>query len=44
MGRRAAPSVTGAYRGVTPTASTVAAVAVLESAPELGPSPEAPKR
>ncbi len=36
--------VTGAYRGVTPTASTVAAVAVLESAPELGPSPEAPKR
>lgn len=44
MGRRAAPTVTGAYRGVTPTASTVAAVAVLESAPELGPSPEAPKR
>ncbi len=44
MGRRAAPSVTGAYRGVTPTASTLAAVAVLESAPELGPSPEAPKR
>lgn len=43
MGRRAAPSVTGAYRGVTPTASTVAAVAVLESAPDIGPSPEAPK-
>jgi MFS family permease len=44
MGRRAAPSVTGAYRGVSPTASTLAAVAVLESAPELGPSPAAPKR
>ena len=44
MSRRAAPSVTGAYRGVTPTASTLAAVAVLESAPDIGPSPEAPKR
>jgi MFS family permease len=44
MSRRAAPTVTGAYRGVTPTASTLAAVAVLESAPDLGPSPEAPKR
>ncbi len=44
MSRRAAPSVTGAWRGVTPGASTLAAVAVLESAPELGPSPEAPKR
>ncbi len=41
MSRRAAPSVTGAYRGVTPTASTLAAVAVLESAPDIGPSPEA---
>jgi MFS family permease len=44
MGRRAAPSVTGAYRGVTPTASTLAAVAVLESAPDIGPSPMNPKR
>lgn len=44
MGRRAAPAVTGAFRGVTPTASTVAAVAVLESAPDIGPSPAAPKR
>jgi MFS family permease len=43
MGQRAAPSVTGAYRGVTPTASTLAAVAVLESAPDIGPSPAAPK-
>ncbi|MDQ2065391.1 MFS transporter [Xinfangfangia sp. CPCC 101601] len=43
MSRRAAPSTTGGYRGVTPTASPVAAVAVLESAPEIGPSPEAPK-
>jgi MFS family permease len=43
MGRRASPSVTGAFRGVTPGASTLAAVAVLEAAPELGPSPDAPK-
>ncbi|MCB6177166.1 MFS transporter [Rhodobacter sp. Har01] len=43
MTRRASPSVTGAYRGVTPTASTVAAMAVMENAPELGPSPEAPR-
>ena len=40
MGQRAAPSVTGAFVGVTPTASPVAAVAVMEAAPELGPSPE----
>lgn len=44
MSQRAAPSVTGAFRGVTPTASTVAAVAVLESAPDIGPSPQAPQR
>ncbi|GAB1363478.1 MFS transporter [Rhodobacter sp.] len=43
MGRRAAPAHTGSFRGVTPTASTVAAVAVLEAAPELGPSPETPE-
>ncbi|PTE13775.1 MFS transporter [Pseudogemmobacter blasticus] len=43
MTRRASPSVTGAYRGVTPTASTVAAVAVLENAPDIGPSPETPE-
>ncbi len=43
MGRRAAPSVTGGFRGVTPTASSLATVAVIESAPEIGPSPEAPK-
>ena len=43
MRRRAAPAVTGAFRGVTPTASTVAAVAVLEAAPEIGPSPESPE-
>lgn len=44
MTRRAAPSVTGAFRGVNPTASTVAAMAVLENAPDLGPSPEAPPK
>ena len=43
MSRRAAPSVTGGFRGVTPTASSLATVAVMESAPEIGPSPEAPK-
>ena len=43
MGRRAAPAHTGGFRGVAPTASTLATVAVLESAPDLGPSPEAPK-
>lgn len=43
MSRRAAPSVTGGFRGVTPTASTLAAVAVLENAPEIGPSPETPE-
>lgn len=40
MGRRAAPAHTGGFRGVAPTASTLATVAVLESAPDLGPSPE----
>jgi MFS family permease len=44
MGQRASPSVTGAYRGVTPQSSTVAAMAVLENAPELGPSPQAPAK
>lgn len=43
MGRRAAPSVTGGFRGVAPTASSLATVAVLESAPEIGPSPETPE-
>lgn len=43
MTRRAAPAQTGAFRGVTPTASTVAAVAVLENAPEINPSPESPE-
>lgn len=42
MGRRAAPTSTGSYRGVTPTASTLAAVAVLESAPEITHAPHAP--
>ena len=39
MGQRAAPAHTGGFRGVAPTASTLATVAVLESAPDLGPSP-----
>ena len=43
MSRRAAPSVTGGFRGVAPTASTLATVAVLENAPEIGPSPETPE-
>lgn len=43
MSQRAAPSHTGGFRGVAPTASTLATVAVLESAPDLGPSPEPPK-
>ncbi len=43
MGRRAAPAHTGGFRGVAPTASTLATVAVLESAPDLGPSPEPAK-
>ena len=42
MRRRATPASTGAFRGVSPTASTVAAVAVLENAPEINPSPESP--
>ncbi|VDC31856.1 MFS transporter [Pseudogemmobacter humi] len=40
MTRRATPTVTGAYVGLTPTASPVASVAVIESAPEINPSPE----
>ena len=43
MTKRAAPSHTGGFRGVAPTASTLATVAVLESAPDLGPSPEPAK-
>ncbi len=43
MSQRASPSHTGGFRGVAPTASTLATVAVLESAPDLGPSPEPPK-
>ena len=43
MTKRAAPTHTGSFRGVAPTASTLATVAVLESAPDLGPSPEPAK-
>lgn len=43
MTRRATPSSTGAFRGVAPTASVTAAVAVLENAPEINPSPETPE-
>jgi len=43
MRQRAAPSLTGAFRGMAPSATPLAAVAVLESAPELGPSPETPE-
>lgn len=43
MRQRAAPSLTGAFRSMAPTATPVAAVAVLESAPEIGPSPETPE-
>ncbi|MBE2276228.1 MAG: MFS transporter [Rhodobacteraceae bacterium] len=43
MTRRSAPQQTGAFVGVTPTASPVAAVAVLEAAPDIGPSPESPE-
>lgn len=42
MTKRQAPAVTGSFRGVAPTASTLAAVAVLESAPEINPSPAPP--
>ncbi|WP_333816825.1 MFS transporter [Tabrizicola sp.] len=42
MTRRQAPSVTDAYVIVTPTASTVAATAVMGAAAEIGPSPESP--
>jgi len=42
MRRRAAPAVTGGFVGLAPTASNVAAVAVMEAAPEIGPSPASP--
>jgi MFS family permease len=40
MTRRAAPSVSGAFRGVTPTASPLAVEAVLEEAAKDEPAPE----
>jgi MFS family permease len=43
MRRRASPSVTGGFVGLAPTASSLAAVAVIEAAPDIGPSPETPK-
>ncbi|NPD15640.1 MFS transporter [Xinfangfangia sp. D13-10-4-6] len=43
MTKRATPTVTGAFVGVSPTASAVAAVAVVENAPEINPSPENPE-
>ena len=43
MTKRATPTVTGAFVSVAPTASAVAAVAVVENAPEINPSPENPE-
>lgn len=43
MTKRASPIMTGAFRGVTPTASSLAAVAVMEAAPEINPSPATPE-
>ncbi|MFE3837012.1 MFS transporter [Rhodobacteraceae bacterium PA1-206B] len=43
MRRRATPSVTGGFVGLTPTASPVAAISVIEAAPDIGPSPETPE-
>lgn len=43
MTRRQAPAVTDAYVVLTPTASPVAAAAVIGAAPEIGPSPESPQ-
>ncbi|MGA0539114.1 MFS transporter [Neotabrizicola sp. VNH66] len=43
MRQRASPATTGAFRGMSPVATELAAVAVLEAAPEINPSPETPE-
>ncbi len=43
MTRRSAPSVTDGFVVMSPTASSLAAAAVMQAAPEIGPSPATPQ-